>query len=114
MNVTRDRPHGRHVDVCLDQAADPADGPRLWTGDGVLRDPQTVLAAISGPISRSTPKGRVVEWNPAAEATFGYRREQTCGRLVQDLIILEQDRGRVTQCWPGMRRRRWDGGPGPA
>jgi diguanylate cyclase (GGDEF)-like protein/PAS domain S-box-containing protein len=32
-------------------------------------------------------EGRVVEFNPAAEKTFGYAREQAMGRLVDDLIV---------------------------
>ncbi|HEX8343788.1 MAG TPA: PAS domain S-box protein, partial [Actinoplanes sp.] len=31
--------------------------------------------------------GRVVAWNPAAESTFGYSREQACGCLVEELIV---------------------------
>lgn len=31
--------------------------------------------------------GRVVEFNPAAEKTFGYKREATIGQLMADLII---------------------------
>ncbi len=31
--------------------------------------------------------GRVVEWNPAAERTFGYAREQAVGREMAELII---------------------------
>ncbi len=37
--------------------------------------------------------GRVVEWNPAAERTFGYTREQALGRELADLIIPERLRG---------------------
>jgi diguanylate cyclase (GGDEF)-like protein/PAS domain S-box-containing protein len=31
--------------------------------------------------------GRVVEWNPAAEETFGYSREQAVGRELAELIV---------------------------
>ena len=31
--------------------------------------------------------GRVVEWNPAAEATFGYRRDEVLGRDLAGLIV---------------------------
>src|SRR5689334_19478984 len=31
--------------------------------------------------------GRIVEFNPAAEQTFGYRREQTLGRTLAELIV---------------------------
>ncbi len=32
-------------------------------------------------------EGRIVEWNPAAERTFGWSRAQALGALMQDLII---------------------------
>lgn len=31
--------------------------------------------------------GRVVEWNPAAEATFGYTRDEVLGRIMAELIV---------------------------
>ncbi|HEV2753469.1 MAG TPA: SpoIIE family protein phosphatase [Solirubrobacteraceae bacterium] len=31
--------------------------------------------------------GRVVEWNPAAEVTFGYSRDQALGRIMAELIV---------------------------
>jgi PAS domain S-box-containing protein len=34
--------------------------------------------------------GRVLEWNPAAQTTFGYQREQTMGQLLPELIIPER------------------------
>ncbi|MFO1067532.1 MAG: PAS domain S-box protein [Geminicoccaceae bacterium] len=33
------------------------------------------------------PDGRVVEFNPAAERTFGYRREEAVGREIAELIV---------------------------
>jgi PAS domain S-box-containing protein len=36
--------------------------------------------------------GRVVEFNPAAEATFGYTRDKVIGREMADLIIPERNR----------------------
>jgi hypothetical protein len=38
--------------------------------------------------------GRVIEWNPAAEQTFGYRREEARGRYMADLIVPERLRER--------------------
>jgi PAS domain S-box-containing protein len=32
-------------------------------------------------------QGRVVEFNPAAERTFGYRREEAVGREMAELIV---------------------------
>jgi PAS domain S-box-containing protein len=31
--------------------------------------------------------GRILEWNPAAEHTFGYEREEAVGRMLADMII---------------------------
>ena len=39
-------------------------------------------------------QGRVVEFNPAAERTFGYKRENAVGQLLADLIIPPASRGR--------------------
>ena len=38
-------------------------------------------------------KGHVTEFNPAAEATFGYTREQALGAELAELIIPPQLRG---------------------
>jgi PAS domain S-box-containing protein len=37
-------------------------------------------------------EGRIVEFNPMAEQTFGYRREEVIGRLMADVIIPEEFR----------------------
>jgi diguanylate cyclase (GGDEF)-like protein/PAS domain S-box-containing protein len=39
--------------------------------------------------------GRIVEFNPAAEKTFGYAREQALGRLADDLIVPPRLRGQA-------------------
>ncbi len=39
-------------------------------------------------------RGRITEWNPAAEATFGYRREEAVGRDLAETIIPPQLRER--------------------
>ena len=47
------------------------------------------------------PTGRVVEWNPAAEMTFGYSRERALGADVVELMVPpdkhELERGRLRQ-----------------
>ncbi|MGH8935798.1 MAG: PAS domain S-box protein [Acidimicrobiia bacterium] len=43
-------------------------------------------------------QGRIIEFNPAAERTFGYRREEVLGRPVADAIIP-----------PSLRERHWRG-----
>ena len=44
---------------------------------------ETALDCIIG----MNHEGRVVEWNPAAERTLGYTREQAVGRVMAELII---------------------------
>ncbi|WP_344316592.1 sensor histidine kinase [Actinoplanes couchii] len=51
-----------------------------------------VLAVISEAYVAATVEGRVVQWNPAAEATFGWSREQAIGGDVARLIIPERHR----------------------
>ena len=43
-------------------------------------------------------KGHVLEFNPAAEETFGYRREEAVGRLLGELIVP-----------PALRKAHFDG-----
>ena len=42
-------------------------------------------------------EGKVIEWNPAAEKTFGYRRAEVLGREMGDLIIPRSLRGKHRQ-----------------
>jgi PAS domain S-box-containing protein len=37
-------------------------------------------------------EGKVIEWNTAAERTFGYRRQDAIGRSISELIIPESER----------------------
>src|ERR687888_989845 len=37
-------------------------------------------------------RGCIAEWNPAAERTFGYARQEALGRLLADLILPERQR----------------------
>jgi PAS domain S-box-containing protein len=36
-------------------------------------------------------RGRVTEWNPAAEQTFGFRREEMLGTMLHERVMLPQD-----------------------
>jgi PAS domain S-box-containing protein len=54
-------------------------------------------------------EGRVIEWNPQAEATFGWPRGEALGRLVAELIIPPRFRRAHTE---GLRRF-LDTGEGP-
>ena len=49
-------------------------------------------------------RGLVVEFNPAAERTFGYRSQEAIGRDLAELIIPPEDRaGSSSWCRPGVR-----------
>jgi len=56
---------------------------------------QTLMGhAMDGVIAIDLP-GRVVEFNPAAERMFGWRREEALGRMLGDLIVPSGERRRV-------------------
>ena len=48
----------------------------------------TVEAALDCIVSMDE-QGRIIEFNPAAEKTFGYRREEVVGQLLAEMIIPE-------------------------
>jgi PAS domain S-box-containing protein len=48
---------------------------------------RAILEAALDCIITIDQEGKVVEWNPAAEKTFGYRREQAVGREMAEIII---------------------------
>ena len=50
-------------------------------------------------------KGRIVEWNPAAEQTFGYAREEAIGRSLAELMIPERLRQAHKAAWRGTSPR---------
>ena len=57
-----------------------------------------VLQAALDCVISMDHEGRVVEWNPAAERTFGYSRDAAVGRALADLIVP-----------PSLRERHWQG-----
>ncbi|HEX8631297.1 MAG TPA: ATP-binding protein, partial [Catenuloplanes sp.] len=52
--------------------------------------PQDVLAVALEAYVSIDSDGRVVAWNPAAEATFGYSETQALGQHIEELIIPER------------------------
>lgn len=76
----------RAAELALAQAALAGSEARASAIVGAALDAVVVMDAA----------GRVVEWNPAAEATFGYTREEAVGALVADLIVPEGLRARHT------------------
>ncbi|GGQ42918.1 ATP-binding protein [Couchioplanes azureus] len=74
----------------------------------VLHEPEAVLAAALEAYVAIDAADRVVGWNTAAEALFGYPHAEACGRDVAELIIPERYRqqhraglARVTAGGPG-------------
>lgn len=67
-----------------------------------------VLALMSEAYLAVTVDGRIVEWNPAAETTFGWNRRQAFGRDVAQLIIPR----RLRATYLAGLRRLADGDPG--
>lgn len=47
-----------------------------------------LLEAMSDAVLASGLDFRITEWNPAAEALFGWRAEEVLGRLVEDVLVL--------------------------
>ncbi len=61
------------------------------------RDAAILEASLDCIISMNH-EGKIEEFNPAAERTFGYRREDVIGRFLADVIIP-----------PSLRKHHWDG-----
>jgi PAS domain S-box-containing protein len=59
--------------------------PGIRTADGDALS--AYLAAALDCVIMADASGRVVEFNPAAERTFGYRREEAIGRTLAELIV---------------------------
>jgi PAS domain S-box-containing protein len=55
---------------------------------------QALIAASPVAIHVMDARGRLMEFNPAAEALSGFRREDVLGRLLPELLLPERDRPR--------------------
>ena len=55
---------------------------------------QALIAASPVAIHVMDARGRLVEFNPAAEALSGFRREDVLGRLLPEVLLPERDRPR--------------------
>jgi PAS domain S-box-containing protein len=90
----------------------PAAGPPP-DAESALRDLEArknaILDAALDCIITMDGEGRVVEFNPAAERTFGYSRKQATGKTVAELIIPPELR---PAHWSGLARAR-ETGEGP-
>ncbi len=60
-------------------------------GEEALRESETrkgaIMEAAFDSIVKMDLHGRVIEWNPAAEKTFGFSRAQAVGRRMSELIV---------------------------
>lgn len=98
-----------HVAVAMDrvvflrQRAEAEDALRLSQRKLALHLEQTLMGVIEW-----DRDFRVREWNPAAEAIFGYTREEALGREPFGLILDEDARPRYQAIWDGLLRQ--DGG----
>ncbi|MEA3216984.1 MAG: hypothetical protein QOJ19_3140, partial [Acidimicrobiia bacterium] len=104
VETKRRRKDGSLIDVAV-TVAPVRDASGVITGAAVVsRDVTNALAAINDLRSSEARKsailrsaldcvvtidgiGRIVEFNPAAERTFGYRREDVLGRSLAELVI---------------------------
>jgi two-component system sensor histidine kinase/response regulator len=62
---------------------------------------QTPLAVIEWNLN-----AEIVEWNPAAEAMFGYKKSEVIGRRMVDLLLPESARSRTEDEWRELISRR--------
>jgi two-component system sensor histidine kinase/response regulator len=62
---------------------------------------QTPLAVIEWNL-----EAEIVEWNPAAEAVFGYRKDEVLGQKLVGLLVPESARQQVTQEWNDLLARK--------
>jgi PAS domain S-box-containing protein len=61
---------------------------------------QTPLAVIEWGV-----RGQVLEWNPAAEVMFGYKRSEAIGQFITQLITLPEQQKSVQQLWDRQLKR---------
>jgi PAS domain S-box-containing protein len=101
VEVLARRANGEEFPIELALAAIPETEPRFFTAfmrdiadrkqaEEALRRSEArktaILETALDAIVTIDPQGRIIEWNPAAEKTFGYSRELALGRAFTDLI----------------------------
>lgn len=106
--AVRDRATNRVVRL----AGSTGDITQAKRAESSLRTSENLKSAILNSsldcIISSDAEGRIIEFNPAAERTFGYSRGEVLGRSLADVIIPRHLRERHRE---GMRRYRASGGP---
>lgn len=86
---------GSAVTNALEQSRSRKEAKRT---EGAIRESEermrSVLESALDCVITMDHQGRIVEFNPAAERTFGYEREKAIGQLLADLIIPPASRER--------------------
>jgi len=75
------------------KAADPGEGGTGGKTAGHMRHSllESIVAASLDAIVCADEKGRIILWNPAAEAMFGYTKDEALGRPLT-MLLREEDR----------------------
>jgi diguanylate cyclase (GGDEF)-like protein/PAS domain S-box-containing protein len=68
---------------------------------GSERDFRAILEGAHEAFLAMDTRGIIIDWNPQAEATFGWSREEAVGRVLADTIVPERHRDAH---WQGLRR----------
>jgi len=76
----------------------------------VLRQQALVLEQMSDGVIVTDLKGRIIEWNPAAERMYGYSRDEMLGRSPSFLHHTEKAFNKSSEIREGLQRNdRWTG-----
>ena len=76
----------RQIQAALNKASELLKQQFQGLQDSEARKSAVLAASLDALITIDT-NGRIVDLNPAAEATFGYRREEAIGAVMGDLIV---------------------------
>ncbi len=110
----------RHVEVTIrNLLEEPAVGGLVVTARDVterVRQEQRIqlqadlLDSVGQAVMASDPEGRVIYWNRAAEAIYGWSREEVLGRLILDVLPTAETRTSAAEVLEGLRRGEpWSG-----
>lgn len=74
-------------------------------------DPARLLRSLGHAVITTDLRGRIVEWNPAAEQLYGWTADEVLGRDIQDVTVPESGREFATEVMAALRAgRSWSGG----
>jgi PAS domain S-box-containing protein len=92
-----ERMFGTLQDVTKRVAAEHAQRALQRERDELLKRLQLQFAQMPIACVISDPQMRIMDWNPAAELTFGYRRDEVVGRDGAPLLVPPNARAQVTE-----------------